>query len=155
MRVAGRLLYPVFLAMMSWQSSAQLVPEGVHHIDQGPVAMCGLVGRDVRDFVSHLRASPSFQAHPIESSRFELFASTHDMDQIVVTRPSEPAYPAVTCRHIYQEGGAWLSSRATRCEASRDACDRLYVEFQNLDAEMRRAVQERAGAASESPLSKP
>jgi hypothetical protein len=133
----------MLLACFALPARGQLVPEGIHQNATGPSEMCGISGRDARDLIEKARTSPALRATPIKSDRFELFVSTQGMDQVVVTRPGEPAYPSVTCRHVYQDAeGNWLHERQMRCEASREACDRLFIEFKRLDEQ---ALQELRG----------
>ena len=122
-------------------ADAQIVPEGIHQHARGPVELCGLTGRDVRDLIERARASPAWRLTPIDAARFELFVAVDGMNQLVVTRPSEPAHPAATCRHVFQDtAGNWLQERAMRCEASREDCDRLFIEFQELDERLRQSL---------------
>lgn len=130
-------------ALMASTSNAQLVPEGVHRIDTGPVTMCGLTGRDALDLIARVRASSAFRRESIQSDRFEMYVPIEGMDQLVFMRPSEPAHPAVTCRHVFQDStGNWMHQRSMRCDASRDACDRLFLEFQALDEQMGRGLRD-------------
>ena len=116
---------------------AQLVPEGIHEEVSGPVELCGLRGEDVANLHNAAEASGEFRSTPIDSDRFLLFTSEDGLKQLVFTRPSEPAHPAATCRHAFQVAdGSWHQERSMRCDASREACDRLFVEFQELDQRM-------------------
>jgi hypothetical protein len=123
-------------------AGAQLVPEGVHSDPQGRSSMCGIVGDDALDLMRQVRASPSLNRSPIDTDRFELFVSEGGLTQWVFTTPGEAAYPAVTCRLVYQErDGSWLQTRAMRCDASREACDELFLEFQALDEQVRQEIR--------------
>ncbi len=130
------------LVAMSGTAGAQLVPEGVHSDPQGPSSMCGIVGDDALDVMRQVRASPSLGQRPINTGLFELFMSPDGLTQWVLTTPSDEAHPAVTCRLVYQErDGSWLQTRAMRCDASREACDKLFLEFQALDEQMWQAMR--------------
>lgn len=140
--IARKLLWGGMLTLwLAGQGNAQRVPEGVHQDARGPAEMCGLVGRDARELIEKARLAPSLRATPVDSARFEVFASADGLDLLVVTRPTEPAHPTATCRHVYRDAaGNWLQERNMRCDAGRDACDRLFLEFQALDARMRQAI---------------
>ena len=103
--------------------------------------MCGVTGRNAEDLMRTVRQMHRFRAQPINSPRFELFATEDSLTQWVFTRPSEPAFPAVSCRHVYRkkEGGFSLA-RDLRCDASREACDRLFIELRDLDNLAREAI---------------
>lgn len=137
------LLLALTLSAAPCGLSAQQVPEGVHKDARGPVEMCGLVGRDALDLMG--KAKRSAELKPIEtaSDRFELFQNAAATYQLVVTQPSEPAYPAVTCRRLYVENGATYMNRQMRCDADRQACDALFLEFQALDAALTREIKGR------------
>lgn len=123
-------------------SGAQSVPEGVHRLADGPAAMCGISGTDARDLLATARQSANLRAVPIPSDRFEMFEGGEPVRyQLVATLPAEPAYPAVSCRELYEEGGALRMKRSMRCDAERADCDALFQEFQTLDAEFTRAMQ--------------
>lgn len=124
--------------------SAQSVPESMHSDVQGPSEMCGLVGRDAQDLMRQVRSSPTVTQQNLNSNRFEAYANDNGFMQWVLTKPAEPAYPAVTCRHAYQDkDGSWQQTRNMRCDASRAACDKLFIEFQNLDEQMRQEIARR------------
>ena len=107
---------------------------------KGPISMCNVKAANVLELLGKLRATTGYLEHGIGSDRFTAFSSPDPFTDWVFTKPSELAYPAVSCRHLYQDkSGAWLMTRERlRCEASREACDALYLEFQELDQRMKR-----------------
>jgi hypothetical protein len=110
--------------------------------------MCGLSGNDALDLLRKVRASRAISEQAAASDRFEIYATGDSFIQWVFTKKSEPAYPAITCRRIYQEAnGSWQQTRNMRCDASREACDRLFSEFQSLDEQMRQQLAERAAGS--------
>lgn len=122
---------------------AQVVPEGIHTDAQGPSTMCGLTGADARDLIQQVRTRPGLMAQSSGSDRFDLYASDDSLIQWVITKPSEAAHPAITCRHVYKgSDGAWMQNRNMRCDAGRAACDRLFTEFRELDLQVRQALAE-------------
>jgi len=123
-------------------SSGQSVPEGIHSLANGPAAMCGIVGADAADLLATARRSSGLRAVPIPSDRFEMFEGGEPVRyQLVATLPTEPAHPAVSCRELYEEGGALRMKRSMRCDADRADCDALFQEFQALDAEFTSAIR--------------
>jgi hypothetical protein len=102
--------------------------------------MCSLHGADAYDFLRQVKASMDLHRAQ-ESGRFELFVSDDGLTQWIFTRPTEDAYPAVTCRRLNRDGqGHWIAKRSLRCEAGRISCDRLFAEFQRLDEQFRRSL---------------
>lgn len=120
---------------------AQLVPEGIHSQTRGPADLCGVVGADANAVIALLRSTPTVSAEQVDSDRFEVFVARDGFVQWVVTRPGEPAHPAVTCRRLIRDAqGSLLSERQMRCDAERLPCDRLFLEFQALDEQVRAAI---------------
>ncbi len=122
-------------------TAAQPVPEGIHSSARGPVEMCGLKGKDVQDLVRQARRSRELRPVPMDSERFELFATAEPKYQLVITTPSEAAYPAATCRHLYEKDGALMMNRQLRCDAGKTECDALFREFEALDARMTEEIK--------------
>ena len=135
--------FSVVLLLTPTAASAQAVPDGIHSESRGPVVLCGLTAANVQGLKAEASASAVFVATPIESPRFELFTSTDADSQLIFTLPSESAYPAATCRSLYEQDGTLRMNRAMRCEAGRVECDALFLEFQELDAQLTQAFQKR------------
>ncbi|RUX24880.1 hypothetical protein EOA23_21195 [Mesorhizobium sp. M2A.F.Ca.ET.042.01.1.1] len=115
--------------------------ETVYRYEHGPSTMCGIRGADTADFLRQVRAG--LRQVPA-SDRFDLFVADDGVTQWVFTKPSEKAYPAVTCRWLDRDSqGNWISKREIRCEADRAACDRLADEFASLDDQLRRSLAEK------------
>ena len=116
-------------------ASAQTVPEGIHSLAAGPATICGIKASSAAEFADRLERSGLERQDG--GPRFDVYMSPSVSDDIVqwaVTRKGEPAYPAVTCRHVYKTpDGSWMQDRQMRCDASREACDALFVEFNELD----------------------
>lgn len=119
---------------------AQPVPEGVHSEAQGPSTICGITGRDALDLKRQVTASAAYRLAR-QTDRFDLYVSADERDQWLFTHATEPAHPAATCRRLSQDAaGSWFISRQLRCDATRDACDRLFLELRALDDQTRQAL---------------
>jgi hypothetical protein len=105
----------------------------VHTDATGPSNICGVVGADALAIRSKLRADPNIAEKPSGSARFETYVSSTEPKQWTVTTTKDAAYPAVTCAYLYNSGGGTDMSREMRCDASREACDTLFEEFQAND----------------------
>jgi len=133
-------LLSVLLAMHS-PAVAQSVPEGDHTDATGPSNICGLTGQDALAIRAKLRADPNIVEKPSGSARFETYFSSAEPKQWTVTTTKDAAYPAVTCGYLYNSGGGTDMSREMRCDASREACDALFEEFQANDAKIRAQIK--------------
>jgi len=122
---------------------AQEVPDGVYSAASGPVELCGLTAPDVAALRGEAERSTSLSHMPIDSDRFELFADADHAHQLVFTLPGEAAYPAASCRRVYEEDGSLRMERSLRCGAGRAECDALFLEFQELDASLTRELRGR------------
>jgi hypothetical protein len=124
----------VILLATSPAANTQTISEDIHTDAQGPSTMCGMTGRDANELMTLVRASRKFKAQPIASTRFEVFSNRKSTMQWVLTKRGEYAYPAASCREFYTDSdGGTSQKRDMRCDASREACDRLFAEFQQLD----------------------
>ena len=121
---------------------AQTVPETIHRETEGPSTLCGVTGTNAAAIIQAVRKMPELTDRRISSERFELFSSSDETVQWVFTRPSEPAHPAITCREIRKDadGKVWMK-RDMRCDADRVNCDNLFLEFQNLDGQLKAALR--------------
>ena len=138
---SARALGLLFSNLSATAAHAQLVPEGVHKDATGPAEMCGLSGRNASELAERVRSAPNLRKMEVGTNRFEVYATENQFVQFALTLPSEAAYPAVTCRYVYEQNGRMLQERKMRCNASRDACDRLFLEFQELDERLRQQFQ--------------
>jgi hypothetical protein len=124
------------------QAETQVTPEQAHVDATGPSTMCGVTADDANGLMRLVRQRHRFRRQPIESSRFEVFQTRDSTRQWVFTKPSEPAYPAISCREFYTDmSGGTSQRRSLRCDASRQACDRLFQEFSDLDNRMIRTLR--------------
>jgi len=129
----------ILLATPMTPVDAQLVPEGVHRQAQGPSTLCDITGRDALDLRRQVTTSSAYRL-AAQTERFDLYVSADEMDQWLFTHAMEPANPAATCRRLSQDAaGAWSIRRQLRCDATRDACDRLFLELRALDDQTRQA----------------
>jgi hypothetical protein len=136
-----KTLLGFLIALTPLTASGQSDPNNAYSRAKGPVEMCGVRGKNVKDLVRRVRNSRALRLSPIESDRFELFQTVQPKYQLLITKPSEAAYPAVSCRHLYAAGGSLRVNRQLRCEAGRAECDALFQELRGLDAAFTRAMQ--------------
>lgn len=122
---------------------AQAVPEGVHTDAHGLSSVCGISGNGALAIRAKLRNNTAIVEKPSGSKRFETYFSMVESKQWTVTTPADAAYPAVTCVYLYDSGGGTDMSREMRCDASREACDALFREFEASDAKIREQIKGR------------
>ena len=124
-------------AVLHSPTLGQAVPEGVHREATGASDVCGITGQDALAIREKLRSDQTIVEEPSGSSRFETYFSSRETKQWTVTTKADAAYPAVTCVHLYNSGGGTDMRRQMRCDASRQACDALFLEFQAHDEKIR------------------
>jgi hypothetical protein len=129
------------LLIMHSPALAQAVPEGVHTDAAGPSSVCGMTGENALAIRTKLKADPNIVEKPSGSERFETYFSSTESKQWTVTTTKDAAYPAVTCVYLYDSGGGTDMSRQMRCDASRQACDALFQEFEANDAKIRAQIR--------------
>jgi hypothetical protein len=129
--------------VMHTPAVAQSVPDGVHTPASGPSDICGVTGDDALAIRAKLRADPHIVEQPSGSARFETYFSSTESKQWTVNTTNDAVYPAVTCVYLYNSGEGTDMSREMRCDASREACDTLFEEFQANDAKIRAQIQGR------------
>ena len=134
------VIFAVLLCLPSPVLS-QTVPEGVHNDVSGPSDVCGVTGEGALTIRASLRSNPAIREEPSGSVRFETYFSSTESKQWSVTTKEDAAYPAVTCVHLFNSGGGTDMQRQMRCDASREACDALFVEFHAHDEEIRKQIR--------------
>lgn len=138
-----RRLWPLVSISVALHSPAlaQAVPEGVHSDAAGPSTVCGVSGANALAIRDKLKSDRSIVEKPSGSDRFETYFSSVEAKQWTVTTKRDAAYPAVTCVYLYNSGGGTDMRREMRCDASREACDALFREFEANDAEIRKQIR--------------
>lgn len=75
-----------------------------------------------------------------------------------VTKPANPAHPAIVCREMKEQNGAVVVKSNASCAASQSACEAMMAEFKQLDVELRKNVEnakKKSGAAAPAPVTPP
>jgi hypothetical protein len=121
--------------LMAQNVPAPLVPEGVHSLAKGPETICGVTGASARDFESKVKSSPKAKYNN-ETDRYVTYEGPMPMTLWAFAKPSNFAYPVATCMRVYVEGGQTHTERTMRCDGSREACDRTFLEFRGLDKQV-------------------
>ena len=121
--------------------TAQALLEGIHSEAQGESSVCGIAGSNALDIRDALRSDPTINEEPSPSERFETYFSSTESKQWTVTTKADAAYPAVTCVHLFTSDGGTDMLRQMRCDASRDACDALFLEFRAHDDGIRKQLR--------------
>ena len=124
-------------------SFAQTAPEGIHSDAVGESSVCGITGSDALTIRDALRSDPTITEEPSPSKRFETYFSSAKSKSWTVTTKADAAYPAVTCVHIFTSNGGTDMQRQMRCDASREACDALFLEFRAHDNVIKEQIKRR------------
>jgi hypothetical protein len=136
MRTAFALLALLLMA----QTKPPLVPEGIHVLAHGPETICGVTADSAKEFEKQVRASPNARLYR-ETDQFVVYEGPQKTSQWAFAKPGYFAYPLATCRSLETEDGAVYMNRLMRCDASRDDCDRAFLEFHSLDEQAKQSVQ--------------
>ncbi len=138
-----RIVFTATLALGApYPVSAQAVAEGIHSLADGPETICGITASSAQAFESQVKASQR-ASYNNETDRYVTYEGPTPMTLWAFAKPSNFAYPLATCIRIYEEKGAVHAERKMRCDASRDQCDRAFLEFNELDGQNRQRVQEK------------
>jgi hypothetical protein len=130
--------------VISGGASAQLVPEGIHSMADGPETICGITGSSALDFERQVKASPGAKYNN-ETDRYVTYEGPTPLTLWAFAKPTNFAYPVATCIRLWDGKGAVYSERKMRCDATRLECDKAYLEFEELDARNRKEIQGEAG----------
>jgi hypothetical protein len=123
-------------------AAGQSVPQGIHSDATGPTEMCGVTAATAPEFEEAITRDASFR----EEGGNDLYRAFNNADrfiQWVFSTPKNPAHPLATCRRLVSKDGNIYAGREMRCDASREACDRAFLQFQALDEGLRRALMEK------------
>lgn len=123
------------------QSPAPLVPEGIHSNAEGPPELCGFKGRDLRDLERRVMSDANFAEHQGDQE-YRVFLNETVMVQFVFPKAGTSVFPMATCRKLFTDSSGGVSmTREMRCEGSREECDRVFLQFQNLDNKLTRETR--------------
>ena len=134
----------VFLLLAAFDSQDEVnIPERVYSRGKGTVNLCLHEEKTIEEFRNWIRREPSLSPGK-SNERFEVFNSSEEpIRQYVLTRPSEPAHPAITCRRVFiGEDDTTQIERSMSCFAEKAACDRLFSEFHALDEQLKAWLRE-------------
>jgi hypothetical protein len=130
-----------FAWLFAAAAGAQTVPEGIHSVNRGPSEVCGITAASAAEFQRLVESDGRLERQG-GTPLFQIYARGTDNEffQWALTTAVHPAHPTATCRHVYRDGDAWMSTRRMRCDSSRALCDRIFLEFQELDRRAREAL---------------
>ncbi len=95
--------------------------------------MCGFAAPTIDDLRLQAAASPDL-VEVQEMDRFDSYFFERTLSVLTFSRPTEAAHPSVVCRVIRPVGASQSQiDFSMRCDAGRDDCDALFLEFQALD----------------------
>ena len=126
-----RLLFLVVLLASS--ASAQRVPEGIHRETRGPPTLCGIKGADLAAIQQQVLEDRRFVEEG-STDLYRVFNRDEDFTQFVFPQPGTLSYPMATCRKVVSNpDGSSSIRRELQCEASREECDNIFLQFNALD----------------------
>ena len=104
--------------------------------------ICGVSGGSVGQIQANTAKSKTFRFNG-GNARYVSYMNPKALITLTFTKPGNKAHPAVACRRVFLKGRAWFVTTNIQCSANRKACDALQQEFELLDAQMKRALNNR------------
>ena len=135
--MVARLILLAALATGQLSDLDDMFPELLLTEANGPPSMCGLSADDTEGLTQLVRTTPSLAKAAVKSDGFEVYDTADRMREFVITLEANPAHPAVACREITRENGELRLTRYMNCSGSREACNRLFLDFRALDSELK------------------
>lgn len=133
----ARLILLAALTMGQVSDLDAIFPDLLLTEANGPPSMCGLSAGDTDGLRKSVRTTPRLTKAAIKSDGFEVYDTSDRMQEFVITLETNPAHPAVACREITRENGELRLTRYMNCGGSREACNRLFLDFRALDSEVK------------------
>ena len=102
--------------------------------------LCGLSAASIPALQQQIAAAlPAAEG----DDRFAAYSDEANMRTWSFTTANHPAHPAAACRTLVQREGNWHVVTEIECQSSRANCDALRREYEELDAAMRRSLEQR------------
>jgi hypothetical protein len=133
----NRLILLTVLATGQWSDPDVIFPDLLLSEASDPPSMCGLSANDTEGLAKSVREAPSLTKANVNSDGFEVYDTADRMQEFVITLETNPAHPAVACREISRENGELRLTRYMNCSGSREACNRLFLDFRALDSQLK------------------
>ena len=130
------LCAPILMA----QTPPPLVPEGIHRDADGPSELCGFSAPDVPSLERSIATDPTF-IEENSTTEYRVFNRESDFVQFVFPRPGRHKFPMATCRKVTSASGGSFITRDLYCGGSRTECDRIFLQFKELDESVRRMLK--------------
>jgi hypothetical protein len=127
----------------SVSGTAQSVPEGIHRDGDGRADICGLKAATVDDLHRKVASANDVQVLDV-TPEYRAYVLNKTLRQLTFTTPANRAHPAVACRTVVDApgGGSSINTELV-CHNSRENCDWLYREFEQLTKRTLRAMGHR------------
>ena len=106
---------------------------------QTEAAICGVSGDSVGQIQANTVESKTFKLNG-GSALYVSYMNAKALITLTFTKPGNKAHPAVACRQAFLKGDGWFVTTHIMCSASKKACDALKREFDVLDIQMKRAL---------------
>jgi hypothetical protein len=101
-----------------------------------------LCGEPISDFPALIASLSAPRPDRIqESDKYIAVKGRSGLITWTVTKPGNPAHPAVVCRQATKRDGAWYVTSESSCAGPKDACNAMMAEFNALDETMRKSIE--------------
>lgn len=101
---------------------------------------CGVAGQSPQEIAANVAKTKAFKRVG-GNGRYVAYANKAALTTLTLTTPANDAHPAVACRRAFRKNGAWFVTTKAKCEASDPACKAMMLEFRQLDAQMKQALE--------------
>jgi hypothetical protein len=129
----------LFLAGLAGGSAAQPGSEGARSQESSPSSLCGVPATDI----PALEAELSRRLTELPGN--DLFRRYEDPPNRRIwtfTTAAHPAHPTVACGTVVTRDGMVGIQMEISCYSTRENCDALHREFEELSAQLRRRLNE-------------
>jgi hypothetical protein len=109
------------------------------YANQTKAGICGVGGGSVGQIQANTAKSKTFKLNG-GNALYVSYMNPKTLITLTFTKPANEAHPAIACRRAFLKGDAWFVTTHIRCSASKNACNVLKREFDVLDAQMKRAL---------------
>jgi hypothetical protein len=127
----------LFLAGLAGGLTAQPVPEGIRSPSGGRPSLCGMTAASISALEAELsRLLPALPGN----DRFGRYEDRPNRRIWTFTTAAHPAHPAVACGTVATRDGMVGLDMQIFCLSTRETCDALHREFEELNAQVRRRL---------------
>jgi hypothetical protein len=124
------------------QAEPPLVPEGIHSPATQQPKLCGFTAANLTDLQQKIMSDPGFREEN-SNDRYRVFNRQEDYIQFVFPRPGFLEFGMATCMKLVQTSAGTTMERSMHCEGTRAECDKIFIEWEEHDKEVRQSLHQK------------